>query len=353
MSWSRLLALLRGRTGWLISVFFACSYLAAAFFPFRLDLPRRVINGAAVNGDNVRFESPGIVRTGGPPVWLQDALSRQSLSVAVTFRSFASQQFGPARIFTLSENQNLRNLTIGQDGDDLIVRLRTTATSLNGRPDYYIRDVFRELAWRQLQVEIRPGRVRILVDGRLEVNRPLPRNGLDIWNPRYCLALGNELNGRRAWLGEIRHVEVHVGDRTYAGVEQLELRRPDYYWAGVRWEWYVPWKELLRSPKRQRDLALNFICFIPLGFVVASSMWKGNRLLRAVAGCSAISLFAELVQIGIDDRFPSMVDWILNSLGGLVGAMFAVWAIGLTNLDRANAHAQANGLPETAISKDQ
>jgi hypothetical protein len=52
-------------------------------------------------------------------------------------------QTGPARIVSLSADAFHRNLTIGQDGADLIIRLRTPATGGNGiKPELSIPEVF-------------------------------------------------------------------------------------------------------------------------------------------------------------------------------------------------------------------
>jgi len=49
-------------------------------------------------------------------------------------RAARIDQSGPARIVTLSRNSTERNFTLGQEGDALEARLRTTKTSANGMP---------------------------------------------------------------------------------------------------------------------------------------------------------------------------------------------------------------------------
>lgn len=67
--------------------------------------------------------------------------SQFTLSLLVTTAN--KFQTGPARIVSLSADIFHRNLTIGQDGSDLIIRLRTPATGENGiRPELDIPDVF-------------------------------------------------------------------------------------------------------------------------------------------------------------------------------------------------------------------
>ncbi|MFL7869819.1 MAG: VanZ family protein [Anaerolineales bacterium] len=52
-------------------------------------------------------------------------------------------QVGPARILSISENPYFRNMTLGQEGSDLIIRLRTPLTGENGtRPEIVFQDFF-------------------------------------------------------------------------------------------------------------------------------------------------------------------------------------------------------------------
>ena len=54
-----------------------------------------------------------------------------------------TKQQGPARIISISENPNHRNFTIGQQGADLIVRLRIPLTGMNGtNPQLILPNIF-------------------------------------------------------------------------------------------------------------------------------------------------------------------------------------------------------------------
>lgn len=56
----------------------------------------------------------------------------QSLSVTAHVRSASSRQYGPTRIVTFSDGPGRRNVTLGQSGDDLVLRLRTPPGGPNG-----------------------------------------------------------------------------------------------------------------------------------------------------------------------------------------------------------------------------
>lgn len=56
----------------------------------------------------------------------------KQFSIAVWVSPASLQQFGPARIVTLSKNTNQRNFTLGQSGPGLVFRVRTPLTGRNG-----------------------------------------------------------------------------------------------------------------------------------------------------------------------------------------------------------------------------
>jgi hypothetical protein len=68
---------------------------------------------------------------------------RSQFTVGITVASAEVEQAGPARIVTLSADSYQRNLTLGQSGPDLSIRVRTPATGLNGTmPQFLFPDVF-------------------------------------------------------------------------------------------------------------------------------------------------------------------------------------------------------------------
>jgi len=58
--------------------------------------------------------------------------STSEMSIEVWFRTLDVTQTGPARIISLSINPNRRNFTLGQNGQDIHLRVRTPLTGLNG-----------------------------------------------------------------------------------------------------------------------------------------------------------------------------------------------------------------------------
>ncbi|MEA3437219.1 MAG: hypothetical protein U9R43_12195, partial [Thermodesulfobacteriota bacterium] len=182
-------------------------YFIIGFYPFKflaLSVGQHD-NGAEFTPEgSLHFRSPGIAQTLTAPAWLQKAITKSDFELSLEVRTTDQEQYGPARIFTLSENPSHRNITVGQEGTNLIVRVRTQRTSLNGTPDYLIKKFFLESGWHSIDVLVTGKTLEIHVDEDSLVIERLTDQALDAWDSGYRLALGNELTGDRPWLGEIR-----------------------------------------------------------------------------------------------------------------------------------------------------
>lgn len=121
-------------------------------------------------------------------------------------------QKGPARIFTFSKNSNERNFTLGQEGDKFDFRVRSTITTNNGTPSLASKPgaVSTELT-HLVYTHDRTGRTRIYVNGELNVEQMLPGD-LTNWTVDFSLAIGNELNKGRPWLGKIHLLAIYDRD---------------------------------------------------------------------------------------------------------------------------------------------
>ena len=115
---------------------------------------------------------------------------------------------------------------MAQDGQDLVVRLRTPKHSFNGSPDYVVSRVFRELEWTDIRVTVEPGSLRVEVNGAGRLADDLPKAPLQDWGRSYRLALGNELTSNRGWLGEIRQAIVRASGTSIDYAERGFLEMP-------------------------------------------------------------------------------------------------------------------------------
>lgn len=84
------------------------------------------------------------LQTATPPAHLVAAVRRAgSVRLELSARPAPLDQGGPARIISISRDPDTRSLTVGQEGRDLVVRIRRRWSGANGvRPYYRIADAF-------------------------------------------------------------------------------------------------------------------------------------------------------------------------------------------------------------------
>ena len=321
LSLERLNTLLSGRVGYALAGSVLLAYVVLALVPFRWSLPRRIENGVVFGDDStIRFASPGLLRTASAPIWLDSVIRRNAFEIHLRLRPYSTIQSRPARIFTISANNHLRNLSIGQKNGDLEVRLRTVDTSVNGGPPYVIPGVFAVRKWSDIDLVVSPDSVRLWVDGEIVMSDPLPERALRDWDHRFPATLGNELTGRRPWLGELARATIVVDGNEHDYMRRDALEAPDSYWKGPKFQPLYSASYLTRDASRLRDAILNFLGFVPLGFLLAISRGGRTPFLFSVVVCATSSLCVEAAQVFFDPRDPSVADWVLNTVGGTLGA---------------------------------
>lgn len=303
-------------------------YCFVAFFPFKLapETPGNQPNGAELTAEKVlQLHAPGFAYTESPPSWVKKAIAIADFQLSLEVRASKAQQYGPARIFTLSANHSLRNITVGQQGGSLIVRVRTRRSSLNGTPDYWIDKVFSNPGWRHIEILINASTLVIHAGDDSLLIDLVQDHPFDVWDSSYRLALGNEFSGRRPWLGEIRKAVVRVGDRSYdyllPGALQIES---SYRVAAARELSFVPFVNRRFTNSSIMDWVVNFVGFIPFGWLLGMLRRPGSGMLLATLLAAALSATFEVSQLlFLAGRFPAIEDLIMNTLGGFAGAWIA------------------------------
>lgn len=294
-------------------------YAWASLFPLEISVPREIRNGAIWTVDGgLAFPEPGLAATPAPPTWLGWAKRTSRLQLDLRVRAFEREA---GTIFTISEHINARNLIVEQRASGIIVRLKTTCHgSVVGAwgcdVAIHERDVLEPGEWVDLQVQIVPGRLRLLVADDRWAERDLPPMPLQAWDEGYRLALGSEVAGHRSWLGEIQEASIRtpgfVGD--YVDPGKLELPP----------EFMLRNRELklgLFEAVSTKDVARNAIMYTPMGIAFALlGLWPGRfGVLRAALAIGLISLSMETAQQYISTRNPSATDLLLNVIGGTLG----------------------------------
>ena len=201
---------------------YAAFVVAAALWPFTFAAVCATCENHAVAGHGVSFPADGLIRSIEPARALAERIvASGSFTVELRLRPARTRQVGPARIVGMSDGPFRRNFTLGQEGRDLVFRLRTSETDPNGlKSEVAVGDVFRAGEERHLVVTWRPGAVEVFVDGRLRAALAGPAGRLDAWDPGYPLLLGNERSGNRPWLGTIDQVAIY--DRVLSQAEVLD-----------------------------------------------------------------------------------------------------------------------------------
>jgi hypothetical protein len=295
-------------------------YAIFSLQPFAWRFPVHMHNGALPTAGGWSFPMPGIVVAKPRLAWLKSAKQAESVKLSLEVRPQSSNQSGPARILTISEDIYDRNLMLAQDGDDLVLRLRSEITNgdgvVDGHPVARVENVLHVGRWVAIDLAIRPGRLTIAIDGRQEVDAALPPAVLATWNSSYGLALGNEMTCNRPWLGEIRNPVITApgGGTSYA--EPREVARPDRCWVVRHAPKLVPLVDFDLA-----DAARNIVMYVPLGcllglMVRSRNPWTLSALALAVV---AVSAAFETAQLFVPSRFPSVDDLIFNTLGGALG----------------------------------
>jgi hypothetical protein len=331
----------------LLAAAIIAAYPLASFAPFQplhWSFPKQVRNGAELLAQGgIAFPTPGVVRSVRPPDWVAAAMRSQQLELELRVHAFESDQHGPARIFTLSADPYYRNLTIGQEGENLILRLRTAGTDLNGiradgAPFAELQGIFqRSDAWVEIRLGIEPGRLRLSATApqtgqRTEFETALAPEPLRDWDPSYLVGLGNELTSDRVWLGEIGQALVRTGGTSfdYAAADAhgaLEVS-PERFWFSRQNFTLVPFSDF-----ELEDGLVNVVGYVPLGLLFGVVGWlRGGarrgwpRLVALVLAVAAVSATFEFLQFAFPHRHPSTTDLVLNTLGGAIGILMVVSA---------------------------
>jgi hypothetical protein len=315
----------RGPIKILILISFLLGYWAVGLYPFTLEPPKYVVNQAERTADGgLSFPKVGIARTPGAPEWLSGLQATSRLEVRLVARTDDPDQRGPARLFTISDGVLDRNLTLGQEGDDLVIRVRHPGSDTNGMPALQVDGLFRDAAWHEIRVRIEPNRLAVTVDDETRVEQALSGSPFPEWNPEYALAMGNELPYGRAWTGEIRAASVEIDGRTIDVLDPAEIELPAGWWEIRPLDFWSLHRD--RAYYLSPDIYINFFGFIPFGALLLLLFGRRLSIVHITLLGAALSLSIETLQILLP-RHPSVTDLILNTLGAGVGAALARMAM--------------------------
>jgi hypothetical protein len=176
--------------------------------------------GAAAWNTNgsLKIKAATLIASASAATKVSNALkASNAVTVDTWIRPENTTQTGPARILTLSRDDKLRNFTLGQETASYNVRLRTSSTDANGMPA--VSSAAGTLAAKVTHVvytRAASGAVSLYINGVKKLQTTVTGN-FGNWDGAYRLALGNELNGGRPWLGSYHRLAVY--DRAFSATE--------------------------------------------------------------------------------------------------------------------------------------
>jgi len=163
---------------------------------------------ARVYRGQMSFTRGAVVSTAGPAVTAACKRTNE-LTIEATITPTDYSQTGPARIITLSSTGHLRNFTVGQEGTNLVLRLRTTSNGANGSNVQPTLCTLRPGRAHRVVITYRPGKLSCYLNGKLAMQTAKIRGDFSTWDSKQTLMFGDERDTHRYWRGRLKDVKIH------------------------------------------------------------------------------------------------------------------------------------------------
>ncbi len=146
--------------------------------------------------------------TGADDILLKALKQSGKMTVEAVLTTPDANQSGPARIISFSSDASSRNFTIGQQGNLLVLRLRTPETGENGTDPEIELAAIQPNRPTHIMLCYSPGSLQFYVDGKLSLNSNLVQGDFSNWSAHH-LILGDEWVGNRVWKGTISGLAIY------------------------------------------------------------------------------------------------------------------------------------------------
>lgn len=324
--------------------------LGAGLWPFNF----LATNGLRFNNtQSLSLEPPAMAYTTTPP---EKLTGMKQFTICLSLASNHFNTNGYARILTYSLEEDEMNLMVGQWEDGLVVKVNS-ANRLH--PVHFeTPDIFKTGEKCHLAIVFNGDKLLLYKNGKKKNVRKTGPLNFSGWNGSYPLVIGSEADGKFPWAGEIYSIKIfdHVLStkeiktfpvkktgglpliaysfeetdkhmiRDHGIGQPADMTIPHYFKPYKRIFLESPWKEFLDYRHNRRDLAINIIGFIPLGFFLPF-YWARKRLslmkallLTLLAGFG-ISFTIEVLQALLPTRSSGTADLITNTSGTAIGAI--------------------------------
>lgn len=291
---------------------------------------------ADMSSGRLSFQSHGMALASVPASFNRDLAESGAMSVEMWLTPANVEQSGLARIITYSSGLYRRNFTIGQYGDSIVIRLRTSVGDLNGRwRELVVPEVFAPDRHVHILMLLNAEGTRVAIDGIERISSESYHVNFSAWATNFDLIIGNELTGDRPWLGFIERITIRNGAEgqrladfvftpgtktTSNVVQRTDLTSPPYYSGFVS-------SFQGDADFRLTDFVLHVGMLVPVGFLgllLPARHRSGVR--RTLVSMLLVMVFAlgvECAQHLTVNRTPSILDWLSGFAGGLIGAAAA------------------------------
>ena len=360
-------------------------FILGIFLLWPFDFISRVKNDARWlgNSNGIEFTKNGQALSESSTAEFFDRLVKgKGLTLELWLQTEDLKQSGPARIFSYSTNPILRNFTVGQSRDKLVVRIRTTKTNLNGtNPQLVMVDAFNSRSLQQVVITYNSSEQSVYINGKLKAKCDTLKGNFSNWDRSCILVAGNEATGDRPWKGKIYYAAVF--DRPLTEHEILQdylsgLRLKTNAYPPVLWKkdssqvialkaknpvarylfdeekglvihdsgstsspvnLFIPkyvrneikpflgvYIDSLKNKTEFSDIILNIFIFIPLGILIHGMLRNRYGVtmmisIMALLSGTLFSLSVESLQYFIISRNSSLIDVATNMTGTAMGVV--------------------------------
>jgi VanZ like family len=295
--------------------------IVEAWYPFTLDLPKRIGNTATRLQDGA-WELNGRSRvTARAPDAAAATMDNGPFRLTVEAQPAMASQSGPARLFSIGSSPYDPSLMIGVDHNQvaLFIPCDGAASSIDAewRVPLRAQQDIAVTMWFPGGASGAGPRIQVNDQEPMELENHCPA-GTSPQAPdaEVPWALGNVHSGHRPFVGRINKLEIAEGERRIDLLRETRWQAPASFWV---------WPERLYIPSNDAEheriaASLHVASFIPLGYF----MGRVARPLAAPRMLAIVFAFAAILNGGkilISGRHPSIIDVLLNLVGAGLGLL--------------------------------
>jgi VanZ family protein len=210
---------------WLLLIVYVCILAGFLLWPFDFALYLKNEVRWIKNSRGIEFLGIGqAVSNSSTQEFFNRMVKGSGLTLELWLEAEDQNQYGPARILSYSIDSALRNFTIGQLSDKLVIRLRTTKTSLNGtNPHLMVDSTFDDRSRQHVVITYDFSEQKVFINGEQRTRSEILKGDFSNWDPACRLVIGNEVTGNRPWKGKLYYAAVFNRPLTEKEIRQNYL----------------------------------------------------------------------------------------------------------------------------------